>query len=433
MGNSKYLKAQEVLNKYEAKSMHGQLPVYWKSAKGAIVKDHNNKKFIDFTSTIFVTNIGHSNRDIKNAIRRVVNSNLIHSYTYLNKFRVNYIKELVEFVGGKFEKAYLASSGTEATETALKLMRMYGSKVSNKKKPGIISINGNYHGRTLGSFMMSGFPKSKWWIGYHDPNINFMDFPYPWKIKESECKNFFVAQIKILKKKGVDFKKDIYGIILESFQGWGALFYPKSYIKELASFCKENNILICFDEMQAGFYRTGKKFGFQHYNVTPDIICIGKGMSSGLPLSGVVSTKKILDLPVSGELSSTNSANPLVCSAGLATIKYMNKKSFLKILDRNCNLFEDKLNEISSEFPNKVKVYGEGMIKAIIILDGKGEPDIESTNLIVDDLLKNGLIVVKTGRESIKLGPPLNIKYNHFKRGLNILNKSIKKILNDTI
>ena len=104
MGNSKYLKAQEVLNKYEAKSMHGQLPVYWKSAKGAIVKDHNNKKFIDFTSTIFVTNIGHSNRDIKNAIRRVVNSNLIHSYTYLNKFRVNYIKELVEFVGGKFEK-----------------------------------------------------------------------------------------------------------------------------------------------------------------------------------------------------------------------------------------------------------------------------------------------------------------------------------------
>ena len=133
MKKSKYLEAQDTLNKYEAKSMHGQLPVYWKSARGAIVRDHENKKFIDFTSTIFVTNIGHSNRYIKNAIRRVVNSNLIHSYTYLNEFRVNYIKELVEFVGGKFEKAYLASSGTEATETALKLMRMYGLKVSKKE------------------------------------------------------------------------------------------------------------------------------------------------------------------------------------------------------------------------------------------------------------------------------------------------------------
>ena len=335
MSNYKYIEAQSILNEYEAKSMHGQLPIYWKSAKGAIIKDHSNKKYIDFTSTIFVTNIGHSNKYVKKAIRNVLNSNLIHSYTYLNKYRVSYIRKLVEFCGYPFEKAYLASSGTEATETALKLMRMYGHKISKKNKPGIISINGNYHGRTLGSFMMSGFPKSKWWIGYHDPNIHFIDFPYPWIVSEKSVKEFFQKQMNSLKKQGLDLKKDISGIILETFQGWGALFYPISFIEELKSFCKKNKILICFDEMQEGFYRTGKKFGFQHYSIDPDIICIGKGMSSGLPLSGVVSTKKILDLPATGELSSTNSANPLVCSVGLATINYMNKNSFLNILKKN--------------------------------------------------------------------------------------------------
>ena len=433
MNNSKYLKAQETLNEYEAKSMHGQLPVYWKSAKGSIVKDQNNKKFIDFTSTIFVTNIGHSNRYIKNAIRKVLNSNLIHSYTYLNEFRVNYIKELVKFCGSNFEKAYLASSGTEATETALKLMIMYGLKVAKKRKPGIVSIIGNYHGRTMGSFMMSGFPQSKWWIGYHDPNIHFMDFPYPWEVSEETGKDFFNKQIQNLETKGVDFKNDISGIILETFQGWGALFYPKTYIKALNDFAKKHNILICFDEMQAGFYRTGKKFGYEHYEVNPDIICIGKGMSSGLPLSGVVSSKEILDLPQQGELSSTNSANPMVCSVGLATIRYMNKTSFTKSLNANCEFFNQELSKIQEEFSDRIRVFGKGMIAAIIVNNHKGEPDVDITNLLVDDLLNNGLLVVKTGRESIKLGPPLNIKHRHLKKGLNILHNSIRNILNDSI
>ena len=433
MDNLKYTETQNLLSQFEARSMHGQLPIYWKSAKGGIVKDHNNKKYIDFTSTIFVTNIGHSNRYIKNAIRSVLNSNLIHSYTYLNKYRVNYLKELVEFCGDPFEKAYLASSGTEATETALKLIRMYGLKVAKKNKPGIISFKGNYHGRTMGSFMMSGFPDSKWWIGYEDPNIHFMDFPYPWEVNEKKGKDFFNKQISKLEAQGVNFKKDISGIMLETFQGWGALFYPKSFIEELTVFCKKNEILVCFDEMQAGFYRTGMKFGFEHYGIKPDIICIGKGMSSGLPLSGVVSTQQVLDLPSQGELSSTNSANPLVCSVGLATIRYMNKRSFITRLRSNCEIFKEKLDEIKEEFSDQIDISGNGMIMAIIFKSLDGNPDIELTNKIVDRLLYNGLIVVKTGRESIKLGPPLNIKKNHLIKGLDILKKSIKEELSDTV
>ena len=433
MNNLDYFESQKILENYEARSMHGQLPILWKQAKKDIIVDFNNKKFIDFTSSIFVTNIGHSNKYVKKAIKTVLNSNLIHSYTYLNKFRVSYIKELVEFCGDHFEKAYLASSGTEATETALKLMRMYGLKISNKKKPGIISINGNYHGRTLGSFMMSGFSKNKWWIGYEDPNIHFINFPYPWEVDEHSGGEFFINEIKKLENKGVNTKTDISGIILETFQGWGALFYPKSFINKLSSFCKKNDILITFDEMQAGFYRTGEKFGFNHYDINPDIICIGKGMSSGMPLSGVVSTKKILDLPEPGELSSTNSANPLVCSVGLATINVMNSSKFLKSLNINCNLFNEKLNDIQLLNHERIKIFGKGMMKAIIFYDKDGKPDIKTTNKVVDELLLMGLLVVKTGRESIKLGPPLNIRKRNLEKGLIILKNSIKKVLDDTL
>ena len=114
--------------------------------------------------------------------------------------------------------------------------------------------------------------------------------------------------------------------MIETFQGWGALFYPKKYIKKLAEICKKNDILITFDEMQSGFSRTGKNFGFQHYGITPDLICCGKGMGGGVPLSGVIGKADLLDLPEIGNMSSTNSANPISCSAGLAVIEEIQKE-----------------------------------------------------------------------------------------------------------
>ena len=112
-------------------------------------------------------------------------------------------------------------------------------------------------------------------------------------------------------------------IYARDFQGWGALFYPKKYIKLLSKICKKNDILIAFDEMQAGFGRTGKNFGFQHYDISPDLICCGKGMGGGVALSGVLVKKKLWILPEVGNMSSTNSANPIACNAGLAVIEEM--------------------------------------------------------------------------------------------------------------
>ena len=121
------------LAKVESRSMHGQLPIAWNNAKDFYIYDISGNKFIDFTSTIFVANVGHSNNRIKKYIKKTLDNNFLHSYVYVNKIRVNYIEKLVNFAGKGFEKAFLLSSGTEATEAAFKLMRMYGIKKKKKK------------------------------------------------------------------------------------------------------------------------------------------------------------------------------------------------------------------------------------------------------------------------------------------------------------
>ena len=136
-----------------------------------------------------------------------------------------------------FEKAFLLSAGTEATEAALKLMRMNGKSIG-KKRLGIVSLENNWHGRTMGSQMMSGNLKQKEWVGYEDKDIHHLKFPYPWILKEETGEEFFNKNIKDLIQKGINPKTDICGMIFETFQGWGAIFYPKDFIKAAENFAK---------------------------------------------------------------------------------------------------------------------------------------------------------------------------------------------------
>ena len=418
-GTSRLIKK---LDKVESRSMHGQLPIAWSKAKNFNIYDIAGNKFIDFTSTIFVANVGHSNERIKKYINRSLNSNLIHSYAYINEIRAKYLEKLIKFCGKGFEKAFLMSAGTEATEAAFKLMRMYGQK-KKKRRLGIICFEGNWHGRTMASQMMSGNQKQKEWIGYHDKDIHHISFPYPWLIKKENEEEFLEKSIKKLVKK-INLKKDVCGIMLETFQGWGAIFYPKKYIQILNKLCKKNDILICFDEMQAGFGRTGKNFGFQHYDILPDLICCGKGMGGGIALSGVVGKKKIMDLPEVGNMSSTNSANPLACSAGLAVIEEIEKKKLSNNAKIKGELLHKNLLKISQKFPNLINIYGKGLIAAVVFKKDHKNINIKLKKL-VELCIKDGLLLVYTGRESIKIGPPLTITKTAINEGSEILNKNI--------
>jgi len=415
----------EKLVKVESRSMHGQLPIAWSKAKNFNIWDIAGNKFIDFTSTIFVANTGHSNERIKKYLTRSLRSDFLHSYAYIHNVRNQYLQKLIKFCGKGFQKAFLMSSGTEATEAAFKLMRMYGQK-RKKRRLGIICFEGNWHGRTMASQMMSGNIDQKKWIGYHDKDIHHISFPYPWLVKKGEEEIFLKNSINKLKKK-LNLKKDICGVMIETFQGWGALFYPKKYIQLLKKICNQNNILICFDEMQAGFGRTGKNFGFQHYNIKPDLICCGKGMGGGVALSGVIGKKNIMDLPEIGNMSSTNSANPLACNAGLAVIEEITSKKLTQKAKTSGEYLHKNLLKIKDQYPNIFNVYGKGLIAAMIF-ERKIRNIDKKLKKLVELCIKDGLLLVYTGRESIKIGPPLTITKNAIKEGTEIIKKNIKLI-----
>jgi 4-aminobutyrate aminotransferase-like enzyme len=279
----------------------------------------------------------------------------------------------------------------------------------------------------MGAQMMSGNKKQKEWIGYEDKNIHHIDFPYPWELENISPKDFLHNSLKKLKRK-IDLKKDVCGFMLETFQGWGAIFYPKEFVKEISKICKKNKILLAFDEMQAGFGRTGKKFGYEHYDVKPDLICCGKGMGGGIALSGVIGKKSIMDLPSVGEMSSTNSANPLACVAGMSVIDEINNKKILKRVNENGNILKTGLEQIMKKNSSSIKyVMGKGMIYALIF--DKEINDIgNKLKKVCFRAMQNGLLVVYTGRESIKIGPPLTITKKAIKEGLQVLDEQIANV-----
>ena len=182
--------------------------------------------------------------------------------------------------------------------------------------------------------------------------------------------------------------------------------------------------------MQAGFSRTGKNFGFQHYGIKPDLICCGKGMGGGVPLSGVIGRKDLLDLPEIGNMSSTNSANPISCSAGLAVIEEIQNKNLTYQSKIKGTILHNELKKISKLKRNLFKVYGKGLIAAIIFNKNIKNIDKKLKSL-VEACIRDGLLMVYTGRESIKLGPPLTITKDAIKVATKIIQKNILKIFND--
>jgi 4-aminobutyrate aminotransferase-like enzyme len=409
--------------------MQGQFPIIWDKAEDFSVYDIAGNKWIDFTSTIFVANIGHGNKRVSAAIKEVLDKPLVSTYAYMSEVRAKYLEKLIEFAGPPFGKAFLLSAGTEATEATLKLIRMHGQKIG-KKRPGIVTLNGNWHGRTMGAQMMSSNAEQKAWIGYEDPNIHHIDFPYPWLVSEEQGEEFLDKQLESLKQRGLNLETDIAGFMLETFQGWGALFYPKSFVKAIRKFTEKNSILLAFDEMQAGFARTGKKFGFEHYEVSPDLFACGKGMGGGVSLSGVIGRSEIMDLPDVGNMSSTHSANPLVCAAGLAVIEEIESKNLVAQAARKGELLKNSLKDLQIQFPEVIKnFYGEGLIASVIFNDFNNLSKNELASQVSERCMQKGLLVVHTGRESIKLGPPLTIEDEALLEAMSVFKEAILEVI----
>lgn len=387
------------LAKYEARSMHGQLPVTWDKAKGNYVYDKKGNKYLDFTSGIFVTNCGHS--AIGKALIKQCKQNLIFSYTFPTEIRLKFLKKLIETTPKFCEKAFLMSSGTEATECAVKLMKMHGKTIADHKRR-IVSFRGAMHGRTFFAERLSD-----------GGSAQIICLPYP------ESEDDFKEHLKEL-----DNVSSIAGVIIESYQGWSARFMPKKYVQELVYWARTYGIPVCFDEIQSGFWRTGKQFGYEHYEVEPDLICVGKGLGGGIPISAVIGKASLLDLPDVGSMSSTFSANPLCCAGALENLKILDKLDKQVIMDKGA-LLSSYLSLVLRPMLNSKlikQINCTGLVAGIIF------DNTEIANKVIIQAKELGVLYVKTGRESIKLGPPLTITEDELKLGVVTLDQAIRKV-----
>lgn len=414
------------LERVESRSMHGQLPVVWDRAEGESVWDPWGNRWIDFTSTIFVANSGHGNQRIVESITRTASKPLLHAYNYPTWERVDFLEKLIAETPSYLEKAFLLSAGTEAVEVAIKLMRLRAREIG-KRSGVVVSFAGNWHGRTMGAQQLTANESQREWIGFDDPQFLRIPFPYPESVPEgTDPADFFLSSLSAaLGERGQNVTDDVAGFVLETYQGWGAYFYPTSYVQQVVATARDSGALVAFDEMQSGFGRTGRFFGYEHYGVEPDLVCCGKGASSSLPLSFVLGRGSLLDLPEVGSMSSTHSANPLSCAAGLANLEEIIEGGLVAKAARDGIDFQARLHRIASASRLIASVQGRGLVAALITRGHGLRSASEVATDISEECMRRGLLVVHTGRESVKLAPPLTIRKDALVEGLAVLEQVV--------
>lgn len=421
--------------KYEPWSMNHQLLAVWDKAVDYQVFDKWGNIWIDFSSGIFVTNSGHGNQEMVQAIREMIDKPMLNSYYYPLEVRSLLAEQLVKMAPDDMDKVFFLTTGSETTECALKLCRMHGMK-QRKDKLGMLGFGGAFHGKTLGAQTMAGKPQAQKWIGNLDPCIFHLDCPtdafqdMSQIYDEENGRRLFERDIKNLEAQGVDLDT-IAGAIFEPYQGWAALFYPIGYIKALREFLTEKNALLVADEVQAGFGRTGKLFGYEYYGVNVDIICCGKAVSGALPLSAVLSRAEIID--VDGSLNSTHGGSPIPCASALANLRYLEEHHLVDESKRKEKIIMDKFMQMKKKFPERIcSIHGMGMaFAAVVVKPGTQDLDIELVDRIIERAYEKGLMSIRTMTGTIKIGPPLTIPDEALVEGMDILIESMQEIVEE--
>ena len=425
----------ERLRKFEPYSMEDQLLAVWDKAVDYQIYDKWGNVWIDMSSGIFVTNTGHGNPDMVAALQKMLDKPMLSSYYYPLEERGLLAEQLVKMAPKGMDKAFLLSTGSETTECALKLCRIHGLK-ERKDKLGMISFGGAFHGKTMGAQTMAGKPAGWEWIGRLDPYIYHLPCPtdafedMSQIFDEARGRALFARDIKALEDSGVDLDT-IAGAIFEPYQGWAALFYPIGYIKALREFLTERNALLVSDEVQAGFGRTGKLFGYEYYGVDVDIICCGKAVSGALPLSAVLSRKEILD--VTGSLNSTHGGSPLPVASALANLHYLENHNLVAESKRKEKIVRAKFEEMQRRFPDRIcAIHGFGLaFAAVVVQPGTRELDIDFVDKVIERAYEKGVMSIRTITGTIKIGPPLTIPDEALSEAMDVLIESMQEIADE--
>lgn len=388
--------------KYQAQTSPYPLGMEVSHAIGSYIYDTNSKKYLDFVAGVSACTLGHQHPRVNNAIKNQLDkySHVMVYGEYSQSPAVEYCKLLAEHLPYPLKKTYLVNSGTEATEGALKLAR----RITGRSQ--LISFHNAYHGNTMGSLSVMGFEERKQVFRPLVPDVDFITFN-----NEDDLQ-------KITTKTA--------GIILETIQGGAGFIQPfNGFLKKVRARCTEVGAVMILDEIQPGFGRTGKLFGFQNYDVVPDIIIMGKGMGSGMPVGGFTASEEHMDLlsnnPKLGHIT-TFGGHPVIAAACLATLQELTESNLMLDAIKKEKLFRKLLIH-----PLIKEVRGEGLMLAAMTEN----PEI--TTKVILKCQEKGLILFWLLFEgcAIRITPPLTISESEIEEGCEIILQVMDEILKE--
>jgi 4-aminobutyrate aminotransferase/(S)-3-amino-2-methylpropionate transaminase len=420
----------ERLKASEPRSMMGQPPIVWDRAEGFQVMDRWGNKWIDWSSGVLISNSGHGRKEIRRAVTAAVKKPLLTAYVFVHEKRAD-LADMLRQVAPDPERyrVFLLSTGSEATENCIKLARTYALEKHGPDKRYIVSFRNAFHGRTLGAQLAGGMEKQKKWIV--GEGATFVQVPFPDGYKNEDTSfELFLSTLKELKVK----PDQIAGIITESYQGVGPDFLPVEYAQEMERFAREHDIATIYDEVQAGFGRTGRMFTFEHYGVKPDLIACGKGISSSLPISAVIGRQDIMGLYAPGSMTSTHSASPLPVVAAIENLKIIQQENLVERSRKLGEILMPALEKVQSKYPDRLGcLHGLGLVAGIqVVRAGTKEPDGETAMRINEKCFQKGLLMfapVGIGGECVKISPPLVIDEQALLEGVRVLEEACDEVL----
>lgn len=409
-----------------------QPPVVWDSADGFTVRDRAGNQWIDFTSTAVMTNTGHGHPRIREAVvRHVSDGGLMGQFSFPSDIRIELAERLVDLAPDHCDKVYFWTVGSEAIECALRLARERG----RQRSPGcfhILTHENDYHGWTLGAHQMSGASARKPWLETPDSAIHHLPFP---RVSgedsgEPDWEDFLHTSLSRLAEQGVPLE-GVCGVFIETLQGWGAVPLPVGYVQALRRWADDHDVLLVFDEVQTGFGRTGRLFAHEHYGVRADLICIGKGLTSTLPLAAVLGPGDVLDLLSPAEITTTHAAHPVSCAAALANLDVLENTDLIAEAERKGELASTELKRLARRFPHLIAdVAGLGLLRGIHIRSPGSETLCRATARdLTWEGVRHGVMLFQVNRPSIKVCPPLVIDDAALVEGIQALGDAFEAFL----
>ena len=370
-------------------NLYQRFPVTIERAQGATIWDTDGKEYIDCMGGYGVAIIGHCNKVVIEAITLQMNKLMVcHMSTY-NNSRLQFLSKLKSIAPDNLSKIFFSNSGAESIEAALKFARKFSQKT------GVVSMYGGYHGKTFGALSVTYNSKYRKSFSPLLEGVKFVPFGDISSLAEA-----------------ID--ESIGTVIIEPIQGEsGIIMPPEGYVRAVREVCTEKKLVLIFDEIQTGLGRTGKMWAGENWSAVPDIMCIAKGIASGIPTGVTFVKEEIANCMHLGEHSSTFAGNPIASSAGSATIDTIIKEDLVTKASDTGAYFKKKLIELKDKHPIIRDVRGLGMMLAL-------ESRFDVRDILMDGI-KNGLLMLYSGRTVIRLLPPLVMKKEQVSRAVEIM------------